>query len=274
VFGEEPAGADYLGRFLSIFDTLRGETNDLISNQAAYFDPRATPASASGSGRNDFLSWLASWLGLALDRHWPEAKRRELVRQAHRLYSLRGTAEGLRLHLKLYTGLEPRVLEHFQLRRWLYLNHGRLGDQSALFGAAVVSRLQLDEFSRVGSFQLMDSGDPLHDPFHHYAHQFTVFVPVCRRCTDLEKQTIERIVDLAKPAHTLARVKIVEPRFRVGTQSVIGLDTVVARYPDRVEAGRAQLGYDTLIGPSDDEAHPPTLRIGKRSRIGSNTLMD
>jgi phage tail-like protein len=274
VFSEEPAGADFLGRFLSIFDTLRGETNDLVTNLAAYFDPRATPAAAPATGQNDFLGWLASWLGLALDRHWPEAKRRELVRQAHRLYNLRGTAEGLRLHVKLYTGLEPRVLEHFQLRRWLYLSHGRLGDQSALFGAAIASRLQLDEYSRVGTFQLMDSGDPLHDPFHHYAHQFTVFVPVGKPCTEVGRQTLERIVNLAKPAHTLARIKIIQPRFRVGTESFIGLDTVLARYPERVEAGRANLGYDTLLGPSEDEAHPPTLRIGKRSRIGSNTLMD
>ena len=274
VFSEEPAGADFLGRFLSLFDTIRGQSNELISNLAGYFDPRATPAGTSTSSRDDFLGWLASWVGLALDRHWSEAKRRELVRLAYRLYELRGTAEGLRLHIKLYTGLEPRVLEHFQLRRWLYLNHGRLGDQSAIYGASIVSRLQLNEYSNIGKFQLMDSGDPLHDPFHHYAHQFTVFVPVRKSPTEIEKQTLERIVNLAKPAHALAHVKIIEPRFRVGAQSVIGLDTVVGRYPDRVEAGRAKLGYDTLLGPSEDEAQPPTLRIGKRSRIGSSTLMD
>ncbi len=274
VFSEDPSGTDFLARFLSIFDALRGKTNDLLTNLPSYLDPRSTPAAPLSPGSIDFLTWLASWLGLSLDRHWPEAKRRELVRQAHRLYRERGTAEGLRLHLKLYTGLEPRIVEHFQLRRWLYLNHGRLGDQSALYGSAVVSRLQLNEHSSIGSFSLIDSGDPLHDPFHHYAHQFTVFVPIRGRCGEVEKQTIERIVEMAKPAHALAGVQIVEPRFRVGTQAFIGLDTVIGHYPQEVKAGRAKLGYDTLLGPSEDEGQSPTLRIGSRSRIGSDTQMD
>jgi len=235
----------------------------------------STPADEPGSGDGDFLSWLASWLDLTLDRHWPEWKRRRLLQQAHRLYRLRGTPEGLRLHIKLYLDAEPQILEHFKLRRWLFVDHARLGDQTALWGKQIVKRLQLDENSQIGAFQLTDSGDPLHDPFHHQAHQFTVFAP-SRSAADsaVQKQTLERILEMAKPAHTLGSIQLVEPRFRIGIQSFVGVDTIVGRYPSEVIEGKGNLGFDTVLGPSQDEQQSPTIRVGIRSRIGSSTLID
>lgn len=273
VYREDEDSREFLDRFLSIFDTVWGGVADHITALARYFDPKATPAEAP-FGQIDFLTWLAGWLGLSLDRHWPVEKRRRLLAQAHRLYALRGTPEGLRLHVQIYLDLEPRILEHFKLRRWLYVDYARLGEQAALWGDVVMRRLQLDAFSRVGEFQLMDSGDPLRDPFHHSAHQFSVFVPLRGGGSEAQQRTLERIVELAKPAHTQARLAIVEPRFRIGVQSFIGIDTVVGEYPDRVVAGEGKLGYDTVLGPSPDESERPTLRVGVRSRIGSSTLID
>ncbi len=272
LYSENPEGADFLGRFLSIFDRIRGETTELLDRLAGHWDPAAAPASAQAD--RDFLGWLASWIGLALDRHWPEAQRRQLLRHAPRLYALRGTAAGLALHLRLYTGLAPRILEHFRVRRWLELGHGRLGDASRLFGAAAVRRLQLDEHAQIGEFQLIDSGDPLRDPFHQYAHQFTVFVPVACPASSTQRQTIQRIVEMAKPAHALARIEILEPRFELGTRSIVGLDTVLGRYPSGVKTGATRLGQASVLGPSSDEASPPRFRLGKRSRLGRTTLID
>lgn len=274
VYSEMADSREFMGRFLSIFDTMWGRISDQITDIARYFDPAATPAGAGEDGGADFLSWLASWLDLTLDRHWPEHKRRRLLAEAHRLYALRGTAEGLRLHIELYAGVEARILEHFKLRRWLFLNHARLGDQSALFGKAIVNRLQLDEHSRIGSFQLIDSGDPVGDPFHQYAHQFTVFVPAGQAASELERQTLERIVEMAKPAHTAGVLEMVGPRFRIGIQSFIGVDTIIGRYPDQVIEGRAKVGFDSVLGPSADEASAPTMRVGVRARIGSSTFID
>ena len=53
--------------------------SDQITEIARYFDPAAAPAATAGLGNVDFLAWLASWLGLTLDRHWPEVKRRWLA---------------------------------------------------------------------------------------------------------------------------------------------------------------------------------------------------
>jgi phage tail-like protein len=271
VYGEDPQARDFTARFLSIFDTIRDSVSERIDGIAAYFDPCAVPAGGDGG---DALQWLASWLGLALDPRLPVERRRVLVRRAYELFRCRGTPHGLRLYLTLYTGVAPLVLEHFKLRRWLFVGDGTLGDRSALYGEAIVRRLQLGDYSRIGEFQLDDTGDPLHDPFNVYAHRFTVFVPgYCARGAGA-LVAIRRVVELAKPAHTEATVEIVEPRFRIGTQSLLGLDTVVGRYPDAVVEGEARVGYDSVLGPSADEAQPPTIRVGIRSRIGSNTVID
>lgn len=275
VYSEDTTSRDFLDRFLSIFDQINDSFALTIGNIASYFNPASTPADEAGQGNADFLSWLASWLDLTLDRHWPEWKRRRLLQQAHLLYRLRGTPEGLRLHIKLYLDAEPQILEHFKLRRWLYLNYGRLGDQTAIWGKQIVKRLKLDENSQIGSFQLIDSGDPLRDPFHQQAHQFTVFVPLCRSDDPgIQRQTLERILEMAKPSHTLGSIQLVEPRFRVGIQSFVGVDSIIGKYPSEVITGQGSLGYDTVLGPSEDEQHAPTMRVGLRSRIGSSTLID
>jgi phage tail-like protein len=270
-YSEDLESSDFLDRFLSIFDTMRDKISRQITDIASYFDPAATPIGQSP--QQDFLAWLASWLGLTVDRHWPTERRRQLVRQAHLLYKLRGTPEGLKRHIQLYTGIEPQIIEHFKLRRWLFLDSARLGEQSALWGKTIMNRLQLDENSQIGSFQLLDSGDPLRDPFYKDAHQFTVLVPLSGQSSPLQQQTLQRIIEMAKPAHTQGYLQIVQPRFRIGTQSLIGIDTVIGRYPDQVIAGEAELGYDTVLGPSPNDT-PPTMRIGTQSRIGSSTLIN
>ena len=161
VYREDPVSADFTARFLSIFDTLRGITSGQITDVARYFDPKATPANPPNVAGNDFLSWLAAWLGLSLQNNWPVRKRRELVRQAHRLYDLRGTPQGLKLMIELYACFKPRILELFRLRRWLVVDSAKLGDQSAVLGKDIMKRLQIGENSAIGSFQLIDYGDPV-----------------------------------------------------------------------------------------------------------------
>lgn len=274
VYSEDSVSRDFLGRFLSIFDTVRATVSDRIDDFESYFDPASTPSESPSPYVADFLSWLASWIGLALERHWPEAKRRLLVKNAHKLYALRGTPEGLRLHIELYTGSSPRILEHYRLRRWTFLGDSRLGDCSALFGASIVKRLQLGVYDRIGQFRLIDSGDPLHDPFLVYAHQFTVVVPALRgEDADLQRRTLERIIEMAKPAHAQGGLQVTEGRLRIGIQSFVGVDTIISDYPQGVVEGERRLGFDAVLSPSEDEATPPAMRVGVRTRIGATTLL-
>jgi phage tail-like protein len=279
-YSEDEPSRQFLDQFLSIFDTLWGTVGNKLARIASCFDPMATPATTKNPGDTDFLTWLASWVGLALDRHWPEDRRRKLLKNAWKLYKLRGTPAGLKLHIELYTGIKPQILEHFRLRRWLYAGYARLGDQSALWGADIVDRLELNVHAQLGTVQLIDTGDPLTDPFSKEAYQFTVFVPqrgagpVDPQADALEQQTVQRIIEMAKPAHTLGYLQMTQPRFRIGIQSFIGKDTVVGKYPNKVIEGQSKLGYDSTFGEPLDEQPRPTMRIGKSTRIGSTTLIN
>lgn len=268
IYREEAGGGDFLARFLSIFDAQRDRLVALLDAWPGQLDPRAV--SAPG-----FLEWLAGWMGLALDRHWPPAQQRALLRDAWRLYELRGTSEGLVRHLAIYTGGTPRVLEHWRLRRWLYAGQGRLGEDSRLYGEDIVRRLHLDEYARIGDFALIDTDDPIHDPFAVHAHRCTVYVPLpADGGSELYRNTVARIVAQAIPAHVQARVVHMQPRLRVGLQSVVGLDTVIAAYPDHTREGESRLGRDAVLGLPDDEPDAPTLRVGHGTRLGRPSVLD
>ncbi|MBI5877230.1 MAG: hypothetical protein HZB53_06245 [Chloroflexi bacterium] len=283
-YSEDALGRDFLNRYLSIVGRIQDGIGQTLDRLERIFDPLAAPASPDA--RHDFLGWLAGWLDLVLDRRLPASRKRALLKNAHRVYALRGTAAGLRLHLQLYFGAEPRILEHFKLRRWLFVDQARLGDSSVLYGQAIVRRLQLDGLARVGEFQLIDTGDPWRDPFHVYAHQFTVVQPMGGAddsAAAAARLALNRIVEVSKPAHTQAYVRASTPRFRLDGQAYLGLDTVIGRYPAGVtvtgegqgeDGGSGRLGVDAVMGPSRDEATRPTMRLGRQARIGATTRLD
>jgi phage tail-like protein len=96
---------DFLGRFLLIAENLLASVEQTIDCIHAYFDPRLAPA--------EMLDWLGSWVALRLDETWPVAAQRELIAMATTLYRWRGTARGMRAHLRLLTGYEPTLVENF-----------------------------------------------------------------------------------------------------------------------------------------------------------------
>jgi phage tail-like protein len=273
VYSADAVSADFLDRFLSIFDTIRGTISERITFVARYFDPMATPANPRNVGGTDFLSYLGSWIGMSLESNWPVHRRRELVRQAHRLYALRGTPAGLRLAIELYAGVKPTILEMFRLRRWLIVNQSTLGDCSTVFGAEVMQRLQVGSNSQIGSFRLIDYGDPKMDMFNEYANQFLVIVPRWAGASDSDLASLQQIVQMAQPAHTQATLQWAEPKMRVGIQCFVGVDTFVGKYPVGALEGQGTLGYNTVLGNPGDEKQRPGTHVGRNARVGSTSVL-
>lgn len=299
VFAAEPTSADFTARFLALFDTTLRSVERAIDAEAKLFDPLSSPAGRTGQAPVDFLSWLASWIGVRFDRSWSEEKRRQFLKRAGPLLDWRGTLRGLREELLILLGwYEPKqccgaaprkvcaceplncapapraeryeppplILEHFRLRRWLMLGQARLGAQAVLWGSRIVNRSQLDANARVGRTQLIMTPDPLHDPFRFYANRFTVFIPACYRRSEAARKALERLLRSESPASVRWSVEYVEPRFRIGVQSMIGFDAVIGDLPAPAALGKAPLGKGTLLtgaGPA------PAIRIGRRGRLGS-----
>jgi len=269
VFSEGPESADFFARFIEIFDRARAGALDPLERLPAYFDPLATPTAERGEHGADFLDWLGGWIGLALDRNWTVERRRRLVAEAPTLFRIRGTVKGLKRHVALYTGTEPRVVEHFRLRRWLSLDEGRLGDTAALWGPEIVRRLQLDAYSEIGRFQLIDGGDPLTDPFDAFAHRATLYVPAGDGFADADLAALEAIIEMAKPAHVEIDVRLMRPRFVIGCDLVLGINTVLGRHTTPARIDEAILGEEILL-----ERPPRPFALNAGLRIGRDTILE
>ena len=307
VFGAEPVSADFTDRFLGISIPRCVQSNGNSTPKSRLFDPLSTPATRSGVDGIDFLTWLATWIGIALDRHWPEERRRRFLKSAPVFFGQRGTRKGLWGALLAYLGMEgpaccakperlqrcvprplncqpepsascdwerpPLILEHYKLRRWLWVGKGRLGDDSMIWGRSIVNRSQLGANAQVGVTQLKTVPDPARDPFLEYAHRYTVFVPARVRSSPEERKGLENLLQAESPAHTLYDVRYVEPRFRVGVQAMLGYDSVIARIPQGVRLGDAELGQGTVLTGAPRTRKGPSMVVGANARIGTSTKL-
>jgi phage tail-like protein len=308
VFGAEPISSDFTDRFLALFDTTFFGIEREIDKEAMLFDPLSAPAKRNSGAPGDFLSWIAGWIGITFDRNWDTAKRRRFLKRAGALFDRRGTLQGLREQLLMLLEFDrlkpccefaeptvscrcapdncapkpkaklwsppPLVLEHFRLRRWLFVGRGRLGSEAMLWGTSIVNRSELDENAAVGITQLLTAPDPLHDPILVYAFQFTVFVPSRYRDSDLDRKALEILLRSESPAHTRYYLRYVEPRFRIGVQSMIGFDTVIGRVPQGVTLGEGALGQGTVLTSPLHLQGGPTIALGKEGRIGTTTELN
>lgn len=312
VFSSDNESRRFLERFLSIFQTEWDDLERRIDDTAALFDPDAVPAGKP-------LEWLASWFALPLEGTWDGEQKRRLLQAATGIYfgrwkvaggndeclseidprhaARRGTPEGLRCFLRVYleniTGLSPaeqgeypQVVEGFRERQRLTLGAGGsavLGGVAPLWSQSAVGRLRLGEFAREGEARLVSTGDPERDIFHEFAHRFRVFVPSAWVRSSGDEEMVRRALNAEKPAHTSFNLCLVEPRFRVGLQSTVGIDTVVGAHPQARLAcshdadsppsrpPHSRLGYDMILAAHAGDR--PTLQLGRATRAGIGTVL-
>lgn len=266
VYQTDPVGKDFMERFLSIFEALFSSIERKVDDLARYLDPYGVP--------EEFLAWLGGWVDMLFLPGWSTETRRRLLLHAPRLYKMRGTPGGLKEMIRLALGIDVRIVESFRLRRWLFAGEpGTLGRESQLWGSAIVPRLQLDAFSSIGDFSLIGTGDPLRDPFHLYAHSFKLYVDASRCRSENHERMLRYLVEREKPAHTSYELVKVEPRFRVGVQSTVGLDSAIGSYPKVVLNNCSTLGYDTLLGSAPEDKGSPAIQVGTHARVGVTAVV-
>ena len=160
-------GHTYLRDFLWIVRHLFDSVAQEVDRIPELFDPYTTP--------ENFLPWLAGWIGFVLDEDWPEGKKRYLLRHAMDYYRIRGTIKGLKLFLSIFVGVEPEIIEN----AWPF--HG----------------FQIDVHST------MDF-DTIIFPVVNVSHCFIVDIPLDPE--EVSEYTIIKIHDIIraeKPAHTM-----------------------------------------------------------------------
>ena len=261
---------EFLDRFLAVFQTSWDAIEREAGTFGRYLDPDAVPPEG--------MPFLARLLALRLEGTWTDEQNRRLLQAMPRLVAIWGTPSGLREWLRVYlsvlSGLElsaipltlPGIVERFVERRRLMLGRldtATLGAAAPLWSPAVEGRLQLGEFDREGDVSLVSHGDPPVDVFRHHAHSFRVYIPAAWVRSPDEEALLRRAIELQRPAHTTYELVLVEPRFRVGVQSTLDLDTVISAphegtlgCPRRADApsrpAHQRLGFDTVLGSGSD----------------------
>ena len=150
-------------RLLAAMDQVLAPVLGSLDSLDAYLDPSLAP--------EDFLHWLAGWLGFALDELWPLERRRASLVEATTLYRVRGTAGGLAGYVELLTGGSVEITE------------------SGAAGYSTVTDAPLP-------------GSP--------AFELVVRLRPPAGAPDLDLALLDALVKAAKPAHVVHRLEVVE----------------------------------------------------------------
>ncbi|MDF2720879.1 MAG: hypothetical protein K0Q59_554 [Paenibacillus sp.] len=187
IYQEDTDGSGFLERFLALFGTFLNEMEEKISKVSANFDPD----SVSGT----YLKWLSGWLALDIADGWDETKLRTLIKQAPELYKQRGTRLGLARMLRIYTGVEPFIVEQHQLK----------------------SMQESSELRQM--FNRLYGDNP---------YVFCVMLPPeCVR-TDKQRLMVEAIITDQKPAYTEGKLVVLQPWMHTDMHTYLGINTVLA----------------------------------------------
>jgi phage tail-like protein len=273
--------SDFLVRLLSLFESLYAGTEWEIASLPTLFDPKAAP--------QQFLAWLAGCLGLDVDQNWSDEEERRIIARIFHFFGLRGTVAGLREALRLFAGVDVVIEEPLLNASWWALpapeesccescstacgpswqgtENSRLGWTTMLApsqpqGAVVGTSADLDQSQLITD---ADFGEPL---FSDVAYQFNVQVYRSQLTRANAMARIQAVIEQEKPAHTAYQLCVIEPRFRVGYQGRVGIDTVVGGQSRSLSLGSGQaLGEETIL------AGAAASRMGVESRLGLNTRL-
>ena len=86
----------FLQRFLLAFDDALAPVFTTLDGLDSYLNPSLAP--------EDFLNWLADWVGVRLDESWSTARRRDVVAHAAAIHRRRGTVPGVADAVRLAVG--------------------------------------------------------------------------------------------------------------------------------------------------------------------------
>jgi phage tail-like protein len=96
-------GNDFTRELIAAFDEVLAPVFASLDDFDAYLDPRYAP--------EDFLRWLAGWVGFPLDERWSAERLRARVADAVEAVQWRGTVRGVAAAVRAYTGEQPEVVD-------------------------------------------------------------------------------------------------------------------------------------------------------------------
>ncbi|CAG7640719.1 phage tail protein [Paenibacillus allorhizosphaerae] len=217
VYQEDPDGTRFLERFLSLFAVFFDGMEEEIAGISKYFDVETSP--------EEFLKWLASWLGIAVNDLWTERQIRELIRQAPTLYRQRGTRKAIGDLLHIYTGSRPFIVEHFEIRKLLEKSEWK----------SMLTELYTDN-----------------------PYCFCILLEQKHMATEKQRQMIQTIVNEQKPAHTEMKLVVLQPWMFMDMHTYLGINSILTEPSEITLDTYMTMPHNTLLGEGKKQ---PNLRF-------------
>jgi phage tail-like protein len=226
VYSRDAAAADFLRRYLAMFEGFLGEVEAKAGLRRALVDPWSAP--------DALLPWLAGFVGLVVDERWSVEVRRRLLDEIIELWRARGTVAGLRRFLEIVTEGRVAIVEHWRLRP----------DPGAVVGGAgmaafepfahrftVVLAASLDEEALASARHVLEEHRPAH----------TLYA----LCSAAAGMRVGRGLHLGLT--TVVGQSGAFATLQIGA-SVLGRGAVVGRAVAGTVAGASRLGGDSRVG--------------------------
>lgn len=224
-YQEDQHSSDFLDRFLAIFETMFSDMEEKVQGMPRFFDVDIVPVS--------FIKWLASWMAISVNETWSMEQLRLLMQKAPTLYAKRGTPQGLKEIIEIYTGEKPLIVEHFQIKNML--------DQPDLKETAI--RLY--------------GNDP---------YTFCVLVKQELFIDPARRTTVYQIIEKEKPAFTEFRLIILQPWIYLDLHSYLGINTYLSERSVLRLDRHSAIPFNTLLTETDRDG-----RVGMHIRLELDT---
>ncbi|WDD36381.1 phage tail protein (plasmid) [Nostoc sp. UHCC 0926] len=229
VYQEDEKSRDFLERFLSLFETFLGKLEGEIDHIVRYFDADVVD--------EDFLPWLSTWLAIATDENFTQEQLRNLIRKAPQLYKQRGTREGIAATVELFTGDRPLIIEYFQL-------------EESDTNEQVNEILKKEYFSDNEVFR------------------FWILLSPFQVNSEIELQTIQRLIEADTPAYTEACIKLLQPWISLDKESYLGFNSCIFEPSLQLDMGAA-ISQENILTDIEEFG-----QLERRSRIGLDTKLN
>jgi phage tail-like protein len=257
-YSEDKETRRFLLPALSLFESFFSEQEWAITNLPAIFDSEAA--------KSEFLGWLAEWVAQDIEEGWSDDRKRRMIAEAFAAYARRGTPSGLRSRIQGFAGIQAQILEPlvnsglWSLGQSSVLNFDTSLASAEAQGAVVGLSASLDHSYLITEAEF---GAPL---FEELAHRFSVVIYPNAANSPQRMAKLKSVIERDKPAHTDYHICIVQPKMRVGFQSMLGIDTVVGGPATATPLADQAAGGLVLAGL------PPAM-LGEGAQVGTTAQL-
>ena len=183
----------FLERFLGIFQSIYVDLEDKIDNTPLKYDVDHTT--------KDFLSWIGDWLSLKNTSVWSEEQLRRLVKEAVKIYKMKGTKRAVAKIVKEYIGIEPIIVEQFDVKENMYY-HKQKEVVEKLFG---------------------DNG-----------YVFTVMVPQTHIKDTENYIELLRVINEVKPVDSICNLVVLNDQIYLDNHCYVGINSFITNTEDLI----------------------------------------